>query len=104
MSKRTKFISVVTVLILMMAVLVTPAYAFEDRTGDYVSIEANEVIDDDLYVAAQVFTLDGMVTGDLVVVAQTITINGEIGGDLIAAGQTGIINGKGGDAVRHAGG
>ncbi len=103
MSKRYKFISVVTVLILMMAVFVTPAYAFEDRTGDYVSIEKNVVIDDDLYVTAQVFTLDGKVTGDLVVFAQTITINGEVGGDLIAAGQTVIINGKVADDVRIAG-
>jgi hypothetical protein len=87
----------------MMTVLVTPAYAFEDRTGDYVSIESNEVIDDDLYVTAQVFTMDGKITGDLVVIAQTITINGEVGGDLIAAGQTIIINGIVNDDVRIAG-
>ncbi len=98
-----KLTSAMTLLVLLLAVFVTPVYAFEDRTGDFVTIGAGEVIDDDLYVAAQVFTLDGSVTGDLVVFAQTITINGNIGGDLIAAGQTVIINGQVGDDARIAG-
>jgi cytoskeletal protein CcmA (bactofilin family) len=60
-------------------------------------------VDDDLYVSANVFTLDGTVQGDLVVFAQAVIVNGTVEGDLIAAGQTIIINGKVTDDARIAG-
>src|SRR5574338_339728 len=66
----------------------TPAYAFDGRTGDNMVIQAGEVIDDDLYVGAQTFTLEGTVNGDLIVGAQTVIINGTVNGDLIAGAQT----------------
>ncbi len=98
-----KLASGLGLLAVMLAVTITPVYAFEGQTGDIVTIAAGEVIDDDLYVTAQTFTLDGTVTGDLVVFAQTIFINGEVKGDLIAAGQTVVINGNIADDARIAG-
>ena len=95
---------------LLAALLVAPTYswpptvqAFEGRGGDTVVIKAGEVIDDDLYVGANRFTLDGTVKGDLVVVGGTIEINGTVEGDLIAAGQNIIVNGTVGDDARIAG-
>lgn len=82
----------------------TPALAFDGRTGDNIVIGASEVINDDLYVGAENFTLDGTVKGDLVVAGAVITINGTVEGDLIAAGQTVIINGSIGDDARVAAG
>lgn len=89
---------------LLAALLVVPSVqAFEGRGGDTVVIKAGEVIDDDLYVAANRFTLDGTVKGDLVVVGSTIEINGTVEGDLIAAGQSVIVNGTVEDDARIAG-
>jgi carbonic anhydrase/acetyltransferase-like protein (isoleucine patch superfamily) len=82
----------------------TPALAFDGRGGDNIVIGAGEVINDDLYVGAENFTLDGTVKGDLVVGGSVITINGTVEGDLIAAGQAVIINGTVGDDVRVAAG
>ena len=79
------------------------ARAFDGRGGDVVVIEADEVIDDDLYVCAGEFTLDGTVKGDLVVVGGTIEINGTVEGDLIAAGQSVVVNGTVEDDARIAG-
>ena len=100
----------ITGIVLLAALLVAATYswpptvqAFEGRGGDTVVIKAGEVIDDDLYVAANQFTLDGTVKGDLVVVGSTIEINGTVEGDLIAAGQSIIINGTVGDDARIAG-
>jgi len=100
----------ITGLVLLAALLVAATYswpptvqAFEGRGGDTVVIKAGEVIDDDLYVAANRFTLDGTVKGDLVVAGSTIEINGTVEGDLIAAGQSIIINGTVGDDARIAG-
>jgi cytoskeletal protein CcmA (bactofilin family) len=103
MKQMYKLVSVLTLLAVLALTFVTPAYAFEDRAGDTVIVAADEVINDDLYVTAETFTLDGTVNGDVVVFAQTIWINGTIDGDLIAAGQTIVINGTVTDDARIAG-
>ncbi len=103
MKHMYKFVSVFTLLAVLALTFVTPAYAFEDRTGDDVTVEANEVINDDLYVTAETFTLDGTVNGDVIVFAQIVWINGTIDGDLIAAAQTVVINGTVTDDARIAG-
>jgi cytoskeletal protein CcmA (bactofilin family) len=101
---RTRWLPVLAGLILLVALFAVPAArAFEGRGGDVVIIEADEVIDDDLYVAAGEFTLDGTVKGDLVVVGSTVTINGTVEGDLISAGQSVIVNGSVEDDARVAG-
>lgn len=100
MKQMQKFVSVFTLLALLTLAIATPAYAFEDRAGDNVVIGANEVINDDLYVFAETFTLDGTVNGDLIVFAQTVWINGTVNGDLAAGAQTVVINGTVTDDAR----
>jgi cytoskeletal protein CcmA (bactofilin family) len=91
-------------LALLAVLLAVPtAWAFEGRGGDVITIGADEVIDDDLYVGAGEFTLDGTVKGDLFVAGSTIEINGTVEGDLVAAGQTVVVNGTVEDDVRIAG-
>lgn len=105
MSKRFFRILVNSFLLALLALgLATPALAFDGREGDNVVIDASEVINDDLYVGAENFTLEGTVKGDLVVAGAVITINGTVEGDLIAAGQAIIINGVIGDDARVAAG
>ncbi len=103
MKTTYKIISIFTLLALMVLTLVTPAQAFDGRSGDNVVIKADETIEDDVYVTANNFTLEGTVKGDLVVFGTTITINGTVEGDLIAAGQSVTINGKVTDDARIAG-
>lgn len=98
-----KFLSVFSLLTLLMLTFATPALAFDGRGGDNIVIKANEVIEDDLYVGANTFVLDGTVKGDLIVFAQSITVNGTVEGDLIAAGQAVVINGTVTDDARIAG-
>jgi cytoskeletal protein CcmA (bactofilin family) len=98
-----KFLSVFVLVVLLALTFSTPAYAFDGRGGDRVVIEAGEVINDDLYVAAQEFVLDGTVNGDLIVFAQTVTINGKVDGDLMAAAQSVAVNGEVTGSIRMAG-
>ena len=98
-----KFLSVFSLLALLTMTFATPALAFDGRGGDRVVIKADEVIEDDLYVTANEFVLDGTVKGDLFVFAQTITINGTVDGDLLAMGQAVIVNGTVTDDARIAG-
>ena len=97
-----RFLAVFTLAAMLSLTIATPALAFDGRTGATVVIEADEVIDDDLYVSADEFTLEGTVNGDLIVFATTVYINGTVNGDLIAAGNTIVINGTVTDDVRVA--
>lgn len=98
-----KFLSVFSLLALLAMTFATPALAFDSRGGDKVVIKSDEIIEDDLYVTANEFVLDGTVKGDLFVFAQTITINGTVDGDLLAMGQAVIVNGTVTDDARVAG-
>ncbi|HEY0607590.1 MAG TPA: polymer-forming cytoskeletal protein [Herpetosiphonaceae bacterium] len=80
-----------------------PALAADRRSGERVVIGANEVIPDDLYVAANTIIVDGTIQGDLLAVGANVTINGTVEGDLMAAGQAVVINGTVRDDVRVGG-
>jgi cytoskeletal protein CcmA (bactofilin family) len=99
-NRSFKLLTSLALLALLTMTVVTPALAFEGRSGERITIPADQVIDDDLYVSASEFTLDGTVKGDLFVVGQTITINGTVEGDLVAAAQTIIINGTVANSAR----
>jgi len=98
-----KFFSIFTLLALLALAFATPARAFDGRSGDKIVIKADEVIDDDLYLAGDEIVMDGTVNGDLVAAGRIITINGTVTGDVIAAGQVVIINGLVVDDARIAG-
>ena len=102
MSKTHKVFSAL-ILLALLIMTATPAYAFDGRSGDKVVIQAGDVVNDDLYIGANEFVLNGTVNGDVVAVGQMITINGTINGNLMAAGQTVVINGTVTGASRIAG-
>ena len=93
MSKSRKSLAAGLLVALLMMVAVTPASAFEGREGDTVTVPASETINDDLYVGATNFTLDGTVNGDVVAGGQIVTINGTINGNLLTGAQTIVVNG-----------
>lgn len=103
MNRTHKCLTVFALLAVLTLALAGSARAFDGRSGDTIVIAADEVINDDLYVAAGNFTLDGTVKGDVAATGAIITINGTIEGDLMAAGQVVIINGTVTDDVRIAG-
>ncbi len=83
-----------TLTFLLLATAVGRAAAFEIRGGDTVTIGSSEVIDDDLFLAGQVVTMDGTVNGDLFLMGSIIQMNGTVNGSLFVGGQTIEINGK----------
>lgn len=103
MNQTRKFLFTAALAALLVLTFITPARAFDGRGGDRVVIAADEVVEDDLYVGAEEFVLDGRVNGDLIAAGGTITINGTVDGDLMAAAQTVVVNGEVTGAVRMAG-
>lgn len=102
MNRASKFLSVFSLLLLLALTFPSTVSAFDGRSGDNLVIKSNEVVDDDLYVTAGTFVLDGTVNGDLIVVGRSITINGKVDGDVIAVGQTVLVNGTVTGALRAA--
>jgi cytoskeletal protein CcmA (bactofilin family) len=79
------------------------ALAAEFIDEEIYRLEAGEVIEDDLYVAAEQVYIDGTVQGDLVAAGSLVEINGTVTGDAIVAGAGIRINGEVQDDVRAAG-
>jgi len=100
-SRRLLILGALVALITLFAA--TPARAADTRGGQNVVIGRGEVIEGDLYVAANTLTVDGTIKGDLVAMAGQITVNGTITGDLLAGAQAIVINGTIGDDARVGG-
>jgi len=82
-------------LILLTASIAFPAWslASEMRREQDLVIGETETLDDDLYVLASTFTLDGRAAGDVIVVARNIDISGSVGGSFNAIGGDVTISG-----------
>ena len=104
MSKHVlRGLGAILIVTLLMTLAVAPILAFDARGGMAVTIASGEVVDDDLYVAAESITIDGVLNGDLWAAANTITINGIVNGSVMAAGNKINISGDVTHAVRAVG-
>jgi cytoskeletal protein CcmA (bactofilin family) len=91
----------VTLLVTLLMILnAVPVLAFDARSGLTVTVASGEVVDDDLYVAAESIIIDGTINGDLWAAGNTITVNGIVNGSVMAAGRIVNINGDVTHAVR----
>ena len=101
MSKHVcRGLAAILMVTLLMVLTAVPILAFDARSGMTVTVASGEVVDDDLYVAAETITIDGTVNGDLWVAGNTITVNGIVNGSVMAAGNKVNINGDVTHAVR----
>ncbi|MFT7184389.1 MAG: hypothetical protein ACI9QC_000731 [Oceanicoccus sp.] len=66
--------------------LTLPALAAFESGEKYAFISDDEVIDDDLFIAAEEVVIDGIVNGDVFAAGAKVTVNGVINGDLYVAG------------------
>lgn len=100
-----KILKALLVSIFSLFVIISPAYAkiMVDENGS-ITIAADQVINDDLFIAADAVDIQGVVNGDVYVGAGVVDFSGIISGDLvIGAGQT-TINGQiGQDLIVGAG-
>ena len=74
----------------------------ESRDDEEVIVAAGEVVDDDLYAAADRIIIDGTVKGDLIAFSRVVLVNGTVEGDLIGFAQAVAVRGVVGDDARVA--
>lgn len=69
-----------------------------------VTITADEIIEDDLFIGGETVTVEGTINGDLYAAAGMVTVSGRVNGDVLAAGGMVDISGVIKDDLRVAGG
>jgi hypothetical protein len=74
------------------------------RTGDTVTVGAEESVAGDLYVLGGTVTVNGSVDGDLTALGGTVVLDGSVTGDVLAAGGSVSISGDVAGDVRTSGG
>lgn len=89
--------------LLLLLIVVPTTFAFDGRDGETVIIAEDEVVADDLYVAANKLIVNGTIQGDLFAGVNEIEINGTVEGDVLAIGNALIMNGTINDDLRYAG-
>lgn len=110
MSRTTRIGAAVGVGILLAALAASIVLAQEEllggklRTGESITVGADESVDGDLYVIAGTVVVNGSVDGDLTVFGGQLTLNGPVTGDVLAAGGTVSIAGDVTGDVRVSGG
>ncbi len=74
------------------------------RTGEVVSLAADQVVEGDFYGLGSTAAVSGEVTEDLLLFGGTVTVNGEVGADMAIVGGSVDIHGTVQDDVRVIGG
>lgn len=65
--------------ILLLVSPVSQTYAFTSRTGDTITITADEIIDESIFLAGENIKVEEQIDGDLWGAAETVNLNTQIG-------------------------
>ena len=77
----------------MLLALSLPSFALERRHGDFVTVAANETVDDTLLAAGNTVRVEGVVNGDLLAFGRTVEVRGTVKGDLVSCAQRTEVSG-----------
>jgi hypothetical protein len=64
--------------------LTLPGFGLQQRHSDFVSVPANETVDDTLVATGNVVRVEGVVNGDLLAFGGTVEVRGTVKGDLVS--------------------
>lgn len=79
-------------LIVLLAVSL-PGFALERRHGDFVTVAANETIDDTLVASGNIVRMEGAINGDLVAFGGSVEVRGTVNGDLMTFAKRTAVSG-----------
>jgi len=82
----------VRLLILLLAFSL-PSFALERRHGEFVTVAANETVDDTLMATGNTVLVEGVVNGDLLVFGRSLEVRGNVKGDLVSFAKRTVVTG-----------
>jgi Putative zinc-finger len=71
-------------LLIVLLAFTLPGFGLEQRHGDFVSVAANETVDDTLLATGNIVRVEGVVNGDLLAFGATVEVRGTVKGDLVS--------------------
>ena len=71
-------------LVILLLAVSLPGFALERRHADFVTVAANETMNDTLLATGDVVRVDGLINGDLLAFGGTVEVRGTVKGDLIS--------------------
>jgi Putative zinc-finger len=80
-------------LLVVLLALSLPSLALERRHGEFVTVAANETVDDTLMAAGNTVRIEGVVNGDLLAFGRTVEVRGTIKGDLVSLAKRTVVSG-----------
>jgi cytoskeletal protein CcmA (bactofilin family) len=80
-------------LLIVLLALSLPGFALERRHTDFVTVAANETIDDTLLASGNIMRVDGVVNGDLLAFGGSLEVRGTVKGDLVSFTKRTVVSG-----------
>jgi cytoskeletal protein CcmA (bactofilin family) len=80
-------------LLIVVLTLSVPSSALERRHGEFVTVAANETVDDTLLAAGNTVRVEGVVNGDLLAFGRTLEVRGSVKGDLVSFAKRTVVSG-----------
>jgi Putative zinc-finger len=81
-------------LLIVLLALSLPSFSLERRHGEFVTVAANETVDDTLLAAGNTVRMEGVVNGDLLAFGRTVEVRGTVKGDLVSFAKRTVVSGS----------
>lgn len=81
-------------LLIVLLALSLSGFAMERRHGDFITVPANETVDDTLLAAGNIVRMEGVVNGDLLAFGRTVEVRGTVKGDLVSFAKRTVVSGS----------
>ncbi len=80
-------------LLVLLVAFSLPVHALERRHSEFVTVAANETVDDTLLAAGNTVRIEGVINGDLLVFGRIVEVRGTVKGDVVSWAQRTEISG-----------
>jgi cytoskeletal protein CcmA (bactofilin family) len=80
-------------LMIMLLSMSLSGFALERRHSDFVTVSADQTIDDTLLASGHTVRVEGVINGDLVAFGETVEVRGTVKGDLISFAKRIVVSG-----------
>jgi len=80
-------------LLIVLLALSLPGFALERRHSEFVTVAADETVDDTLLAAGNIVRVEGVVNGDLLAFGGTVEVRGTVKGDLVSFAKRTVVSG-----------
>jgi len=81
-------------LLIVLLALSLPSFSLERRQGQFVTVAANETVDDTLLATGNTVRMEGVVNGDLLAFGRTVEVRGTVKGDLVSLAKRTMVSGN----------